>query len=87
MENQMTGVKTNVLKTVSKSYNLLIKDTFCVCNCYFFFIYVIGVQMQNNHSNHSRHKRFSIFFNKLQILISRSLIISSRDSVCILHLY
>ncbi|XP_060838729.1 ATP-binding cassette subfamily G member 4-like isoform X1 [Rhopalosiphum padi] len=39
-----------------------------------------GVQMQSHRSNYSRHKCISKFFNELRILISRTLIISSRDS-------
>lgn len=41
--------------------------------------------MLNNHSNDSPPKRLSKFWNELRILIKRTLIISSRDSVCILH--
>lgn len=85
MENRLTGVKTNALKTVSVLYiSRLI--TMCFSILIIDFVCIEDVQMEKSDLNRSRHKPFSKFFNELRILISRTLIISSRDSVCILQL-
>lgn len=51
-----------------------------------YFVCIACVQLENNGFNCSRHKLLSKYFNELRILFCRTLIISSRDSVCILHL-
>lgn len=50
------------------------------------FSCITDIQIQDTHYGYCHHKQMSKFSNELQILISRTYIISSRDSVCILQL-
>lgn len=86
MESQMTGTVTKVLKTVSKKSSVLLLCRILMFNNVMLFLCAAGVQTQNHRSSYFQNKCIPKFFNELQILINRKLIISSRDSVCILHL-